>query len=242
VCDVPDEGRGGTWSQDGTIVFAGGRSTGLSRIASSGGNPEPLTKPDAARAIEPSLCASPDAGISLLRDAQHGSSSIFCASDTENRLLVEGASNGAYAQGHLLFVQRSTLFAQPFDPGKGRLEGKPIALADGVGSGFGVTRAMFSASADGTLVYVRKPAARRSSLEWLDRAGKQLGNLGPPMEFYDAVLSPDGKKLAVDRHPTDQEPLGSRSFLGTRTRLTFGPTSGPRVVAGFHTRGLPPRS
>ena len=234
VCDVPDEGRGGTWSQDGTIVFAGGRSTGLSRIASTGGTPEPVTKPDPARGD------SSHRWPRFLPDGRHlvyfatpntgRQSALFYASSDgkENRLLVEGASNGAYSQGHLLFVQRSTLFAQPFDPGKGRLQGKPIALADGVGSGFGVTRAMFSASADGTLVSVRKPPARRSTLEWLDRAGKRLGNLGQPMEFYDAVLSPDGKKLAVGIGDTrtDQGNLWVLDLSrGTRTRLTFGPTS-----------------
>src|SRR5262245_33345782 len=42
----------GTWSEDGTIVFAGGTTvnpSGLWKISAAGGQPLPLTKPNAAR-------------------------------------------------------------------------------------------------------------------------------------------------------------------------------------------------
>ena len=47
LCDAPDD-RGGTWSEDGTIVFTPGEAGGLSRVSSAGGTPEVLTTPDQA--------------------------------------------------------------------------------------------------------------------------------------------------------------------------------------------------
>src|SRR5204862_2420892 len=42
VCAVTSP-RGGSWGDDNVIVFADGPQSGLSRVAASGGTPEPLT-------------------------------------------------------------------------------------------------------------------------------------------------------------------------------------------------------
>ena len=46
LCDVP-AARGGTWNEDGVILFAVLRGAGLQRIAASGGTPVPVTKVNA---------------------------------------------------------------------------------------------------------------------------------------------------------------------------------------------------
>ncbi len=232
VCDLTDEGRGGTWNKDGIIVFAAGRDTGLSRVSASGGTPEPLTKPDAARGDHshrwPRFLPDGRHLLYLATPNTGPAKAVFYASvdGKENRLVLEDASNAAYAMGHLLFVRRNKLFAQPFERGQGRLSGQPTAVADGVGSGFGVTRAMFSASEDGTLVYVPTPPPRPSTLEWFDRSGKRLERVGETAGWYHPSLSPDGKRLAVGIGDARAE-SGSIWILdlsrGTRTRLTFGP-------------------
>ena len=48
LCDSP-VGFGGTWAPDDTIIFADLTVRGLSRISASGGTPEVLTTPDAAK-------------------------------------------------------------------------------------------------------------------------------------------------------------------------------------------------
>ena len=45
LCDAPNS-RGGTWSEDGTILFVPGTRVGLSRVSSAGGTAEVLTTPD----------------------------------------------------------------------------------------------------------------------------------------------------------------------------------------------------
>src|SRR5262249_4326830 len=52
ICDVADtEARGGSWGRDGVIIFSGGRTGGLSRVAAAGGTPKPLTTLDQASGI-----------------------------------------------------------------------------------------------------------------------------------------------------------------------------------------------
>ena len=47
LCEAPDD-RGGSWGEDGTIVFTPGGAAGggLSRVSPAGGRPEVLTEPD----------------------------------------------------------------------------------------------------------------------------------------------------------------------------------------------------
>ena len=47
LCDAPDD-RGGTWAEDGTIVFAPQGRGGLSRVSADGGAPEVVTTLDPA--------------------------------------------------------------------------------------------------------------------------------------------------------------------------------------------------
>ena len=234
ICDITDEGRGGTWNREGVIVFSPGRNTGLWRVRASGGNPEPLTRPDAARgdASHRWPFFLPD-GRHLLYVAMPNTgpkTALFYASvdGKENRLLLEDASNTVFAKGHLLFVRKGKLFAQPFDPASGRLSASPAGIAEGIGVGFGVTRAMFSSSENGDLVYISRPLLERSTLEWIDRSGKRLAGTGETQDWYDPAISPDGTRLAVGIGDERAE-QGNLWILdlskGTRTRLTFGPGS-----------------
>ena len=259
ICDAAeDQARGGSWGADGTIVFSGGRDTGLSRVPAAGGNAQALTKPDASRGDTSHRWPYflPD-GRHLIYFATPNTSSrnaiFFASSDgQENRLLLEDASNVAFSAGRLLFVRKNKLFAQDFDPRRGRLAGAPVLVAENVGSGFGVTRAMFSASADGTLVYAPSPPPQRSTLEWIGRDGRRTA-VAEAMEYYTPRLSPDGTRVAVgifDRRSGQGDIWILDLLRGGRTRLTFGPDSAwtpvwspdstrvAYVRSDDHTRGI----
>jgi serine/threonine protein kinase len=45
LCDVPDD-LGGSWGEDGTIVFSPNATSALSKVSSAGGTPQPLTTLD----------------------------------------------------------------------------------------------------------------------------------------------------------------------------------------------------
>ena len=61
---------------------------------------------------------------------------------------------------------------------------------------------------------------------WIDREGKQSGALGPPGEYRNLALSPDGNRVVIDRY--DMRTRGRDLWLyelsrGTASRITFDP-------------------
>ena len=89
----------------------------------------------------------------------------------DTRLLVEGGSNARYANGQLLYLRATTLFAQPFDADALELRGEPVQVAEHVriGGSTGVTGA-FTVSSRGVLVYQTGENVPR--LAWFDPSGK----------------------------------------------------------------------
>src|SRR5882724_7564577 len=61
----------------------------------------------------------------------------------ENRLVMRGFTNVAYAAGRLLYMRESALMAQPFDPRSGVLQGEAERLAEDVLVDGTVWRAQF---------------------------------------------------------------------------------------------------
>ncbi len=231
ICADVEGARGGTWGRDGTIVFSGGRNAGLSRVPAAGGSPESLTAPDSKRGDTSHRWPY------FLPDGRHlvyfatpntgDTGALFFASldGKENRLLVENASNGAFSAGRLLFVRNGVLFAQQFDPERGRLEGTPALVVEGVQTAFwGTHRALFSVSANGTLVFAPVPPFRRSTLSWFDRAGKRSEIVGGAQAYSVVALSPDSKRVVAGI----ADPSANHSDLwvidlvkGSRSRLTY---------------------
>ena len=70
-----------------------------------------------------------------------------------NRLLVSSLAGAAYAQGNLLYINQSTLYAQPLDLKKRALTGVPVPLVDGIVVDLGVWHATFAASQTNELSY-----------------------------------------------------------------------------------------
>jgi Tol biopolymer transport system component len=56
----------------------------------------------------------------------------------------------------------------------------------------------FSVSDNGTMVILRGNGGMRQ-LTWFDREGKTIAQIGPPGDYSNLVLSPDGKKVAIQR-------------------------------------------
>ena len=105
--------------------------------------------------------------------------------------------------GYLLFVNESTLMAQPFDATALATTGDAVPVAERVGVSLRGAAA-FAASANGTLLY-REGDDARTQLVWVDRAGKLLTIAAPPGQYNDIALSPDGTRVAFDRTTTSTD-------------------------------------
>jgi Tol biopolymer transport system component len=98
--------------------------------------------------------------------------------------------------GFLLFNRQRTLVAQSFDPVTGDVSGVPVEIADPVAGG------AFSASDSGTLVF-RPGGGSQNNLVWFGRDGKRAATVGEPAHYQQLVLSPTGRRAAVQRIDTE---------------------------------------
>ena len=123
LCDAPVD-RGGSWSEDGTIVFSPRAEGGLSKVSSSGGTPQLLTTLDkqarehthrwpqvlpGGRAVM--FTSSARAGVYEDADIE-----VYSISSGQRKTVYRGGFYGRYLpSGHLVYMHEGTLFAVPFD-------------------------------------------------------------------------------------------------------------------------------
>ena len=208
---VSDTGfRTGAWSRDDLILFAPARSSALYVVPVSGGTPRPVTRLDAAsgEVQHESPVFLPDGRHFLyfsLGSLERGAldpRGIYLGSldaDEPATLLIAGATQPRYANGHLLFVRNGTLLAQPLDLESRQLRGAPIALVEDVKlqtAGATGPTAAYSVSDTGVLAYQAAMRTESRPVSF-DRAGRELAVLTPPADYSDLALSPDGARLAV---------------------------------------------
>ena len=224
---------GGTWSRDGTILFASNTSTTLIyRVPATGGTPQQVTKLDASRGEDSHLWPQflPDGKHFLFyatgKDPQNDGTYAATLDGGQPKLLVRGDSNAVYAPpGYLLFVRQGTLMAQRFDAGSLRLTWDAVPLAQHTAANLGVGRGNFTVSENGILTYAAgSGSAGANRILWFDRRGKQTAETGESGAYFSPRISPDGRKLAVAI-----ETPGTLNFniwvfdlaRGVPTRLTF---------------------
>jgi eukaryotic-like serine/threonine-protein kinase len=220
LCEAPAYPTGGTWSQQGVIVFSGG---GLFSVPASGGSPAPLPAAEGRHRLPAFL---PDGRRFLYWVAP--SNGVWLGSldsDEKTRLLTADSQAVYAAPGWLLFVRGGTLVAQPFDAARGTLSGAAAPIAEQVVTSLHQAAA-FSASQTGTLAYRTGTLAVPTQLTWVDRAGRRLGTVGRPARYRNPALSPDGTRLAVEMTDVDQRTQDLwvvELARDTSTRFTFDP-------------------
>ena len=228
LCDAPGA-RGGSWSTSGIIVFSPAVRDVLYQIPAAGGSPSAITH------LDPKLHTThrwpfflPDgqhflylAGNHALPQAEQNGIYLASLDGKVNRLLVSSLAGAAYAQGNVLYVKESTLYAQPLDLSKPALAGAAVRLADGVVVDMGVWHATFTASQTNELIFQTGAASALSRLEWLDRQGKHLSFASDKGAFYGPRLSRDGRRILVGvGNPTVEVWVFDASGQN-KTRLTF---------------------
>jgi Tol biopolymer transport system component len=205
VCEarVP---RGGSWGVGGVIVFAPETTSGLYRVSASGGQPASVTNIDLSQHDSHRWPVFLPDGRHFLYyaaghdDISHSHDGLYLGSVAggAGKFLLHTHANGAYANGHVLFMNDHVLMAQPFDLGRLELSGEPAVVQDGVEEHRTWWMSVFSASQNGTLIFA--PAIQPDNqLLWMDSHGKKLGAVGEQGRYVSVRLSPDGGQLAVER-------------------------------------------
>jgi serine/threonine protein kinase len=203
ICNATLNAGGGTWSDDDVIVFASSVVGPLFSVRAGGGAPVPVTKipadmageahrfpqflPDGQRFLYVASWSNQQRGGVYLGHLD-GREPELVSSEIRSRILLVGTE--------MLYVDRGTLYARPFDTARGRLagEGKAV-LRNEVVSDWRFGDMPLSASRTGMLVYQSR-LSYSSQLVWYERSGRELGAVGDP-GFSAPRLSPDGRRVAV---------------------------------------------
>ena len=253
-------GLGGTWSQDGVIVFAPGTNSGLQKVSASGGATTAATALSASEVGHRRPFFLPDGRHFLYYAAgpgTPGAGQVYISSldSAERKLLINSDSvNVVYSQGHLLFLRETTLMAQAFDARRLAVTGEAFPIAENIQGSSQVQTtnanppyAFFSASENGVLAYQTGRGGTGSQLTWFDRTGKQFGVLGESGVTTDLELSPDQKRASVSTLQAGIDIWVYDVGRGLPTRFTFGPgiagssiwsPDGTHIVFGANRNGF----
>jgi eukaryotic-like serine/threonine-protein kinase len=210
ICRYQGTARGASWGDDDTIVFAtNDPTTGLMTVRAGGGEPNVLTKPDAAHGeqdhVLPSLLPGGRAVLFTIAAAggiDNAQVAVLDLKTGQSKTLIRGGSDAQYVEtGHLVYASAGTLRAVRFDPARLNVLTDPMPLGERV-TMLSTGAADFRISQQGTLVYVvggsSGPATVMRSLVWVSREGREEPIKAPPRAYLAPRLSPDGTRVALD--------------------------------------------
>jgi serine/threonine-protein kinase len=242
LCDAPTD-RGGSWGEDGTIVFTPDIQVALSKVSSAGGTPQPLT------ALDKQTGEITQRWPHVLPG---GKAVLFTSGTTAGGLSVENADIVVYSMasgqrqavqrggfyprylpsGHMVYMHEGTLFAVRFDLKRLEVSGQPAPILEGVVTNPGVGGAQFSFSDTGDLVYVAgRGGGQNVSIYWMDHAGKFTPLRETPGNYLNPSFSPDGRRLALEISDGKRRDIWVYEWeRDTLTRLTFAGESNTNPV------------
>ena len=208
LCDATGY-RGGTWSEDGTIVFPAQFTSPLYRIPAAGGTPEEATRLDTARSeITHRWPQFLPGGKALLFTSsadnnffEHAKVEVASLDKGVGKVLVENAYYGRYlAGGYLAYVSQGTVFAAPFDAQALKITGTAITVLQGVDADLSNGAVQLSVSQNGTAVYLSGGKVNQNlNIALLDRKGNASTLMNDQPDASSPQISPDGKRLAFQK-------------------------------------------
>jgi dipeptidyl aminopeptidase/acylaminoacyl peptidase len=230
------ENWGGSWGEDGTIVFTAGGAVGggLRRVSPAGGKPEILTEPDAgAGEVSHSWPQVLPGGEAVIYTSSHTTGSYEDATIVAQALpsgpkkaLLRGGYHGRYlSSGHLVYIREGTLFAAAFDRDRLEVTGEPAPALEGVTSSSLTGAALFAQSDRGAFVYVPGVSLdAQFAIAWVNSAGTIEPLRQVPGDYARLRFSPDGRQLAMDVRDGNQRDLWVYDWAAEAlSRLTFDP-------------------
>jgi serine/threonine-protein kinase len=220
---------GASWGEDGGIVASVPLTRGLLRIPADGGAPETVAELGNGQAafVRPQVLPGGKAILFSSRTIlnREDTIEILTLADRHRKIVARGGVTPRYmatssGSGHLVYSNKATLFAIPFDLDKLETRGTAVAVLDDVQNG------QFDVSRSGTLVYRRASggAPALMTVQWVDPNGKKEPLQAGPGAYRALRLSPDGKRvvLTVAEATVGQDVWVYDPQRDRMTRLTYG--------------------
>ena len=207
--DIPNF-SGASWGEDGSIFVGEAFGKGLLRMSDGGGPPESVA---ALRTGEQALVLPQilpgDQALVFAADSSGGgvdklTIEVLTLADGHRKIVARGGHSPRYLPtstgiGHLVYVNRATLFAIPFDLDKLETRGTAVPVLDDVAYDNTRGTGQFDVSRTGTLVYRRASggASAMTTVQWVDPTGRKEPLLAKLGTYQFPRLSPDGKRVAL---------------------------------------------
>jgi serine/threonine protein kinase len=227
---------GGSWNPNGDIIL--GSVTGpILRVSDRGGDPSP------ASAKDPQRNEFGHRWPQFLPDGRHFLFFVTGANDVAlgsldqpgHSVIVTAESHAVYSPpGFLLYTREGSLMKMPFDINTLKTSGTATPVTGLVSSSTGSGAARFSVSANGILSYVTSSGSGTDRLVWFNRSGEPRAMVGDPGDYRNPRLSPDGKRLLVEKVGDGTTDIWlfdlSRGSTTTSSRFTIPPLRGQQGV------------
>jgi serine/threonine-protein kinase len=228
---------GASWGDDGTILVSEPFGKGVLRIVAGGGPPETvagLGNGERALAL-PQLLPGGKAilfAADPANDVDKVTIEVLTLADRHRKIVARGGlsprylatSNGA---GHVVYINKGTLFAIPFDLNTLEARGTAVPVLNDVAYHAQLGSGEFDVSRTGTLVYRRSSGGASApatvQVQWVDPSGRKEPLRAKPGVYLFPSLSPDGTRVAL----TVTEGASTDVWVydpqrDAMTRLTFG--------------------
>jgi serine/threonine protein kinase/Tol biopolymer transport system component len=234
ICKA-DNGKGGSWGADGTILFAPNHIASIHRVSADGGIPEPVTdlRNDAEVRSHRFPQWLPDGlhFVYIAVDRSGGSgrvdSSLRLASidGTETKVLMPCQSSVTYAGGHILTVHDNILMARPFSMETLDFTGPARPICDEVLAIPAAHLSVVSAVDADVMAFASGGGGFGNSRMFLmDPEGQNSETVGDPLMTIGLEFSPSGDHVALafpDRQRGTFDIWILETARNLQTRFTF---------------------
>jgi Tol biopolymer transport system component len=222
--------RGACWGRDGWIVFAPEAYGGLWKIPAAGGAAVALTSPDTTMETTHRFPQVLPGGRSVLYfsgdhrnpASKHSGAYLVSIDGKTKRKLLDTSCNAVYADGHLLYLQDSVLFARPFDPRSLQFTGDAVPTRERIQPDPSTWTSNLSASENGRLAYVLLGPTFGSRIEERARDGTRQRILTASANHTVLNLSRDGRMLANASQAVASADIWTIDLASGRRTLVLG--------------------
>ena len=197
--------RGASWRGDGTIVL-GVVGTGLVRVPAAGGEAQPLTRVndrpgELAHVLPAAVPGREEIFFVLVAGTESDQQARQAAYSPDGTIdvLTEVSGGGTYLEtGHWLYpTAGGAVIVRRLAPDTPAFDGDPFQIpADALDSS---GPSVIDRVGGGTRAWIGRPDDGLRTLAWVDRAGNEEPLSLDPAIYRVARLSPDGRRIALDR-------------------------------------------
>jgi Tol biopolymer transport system component len=236
IAEAPT-GRGGSWSEDGIIIFTPIGGGTIFKVAATGGKATPVTKLDDSRGENahywPVFLPGGKSYLYFVRSTRVENGGIYLGKldgSSPAVRLVSSLSSGIAAvrpstgELNLLWVRDGDLLAQPLDVNAATLRGEAVVIAQGVRVEGSQRLTYATASRTGVIAWATAHAAELA-FGLYGRDGRRIRALDiAPGDLAQPALSADGKRMLFIRVERGSADIFVHELqAGTTQRVTTDP-------------------